>query len=645
MANQASSGGGLTSVTGDVSLGGLLNLFRSDSGSGDCNCDLTFDEETLTVDASECDGDLSTATHCRQTVVTALKDQEVDNIFVHSTGLQHRYRDESVALLSAAGRFMELLGDRDDRLRELAATDPLELASEIDSRVDVISDIGVESGLTQAAAGIESYDELMEPSVGLSISYYYADQAVPENAQLADMKTLDTGSEVRIYERDDRIPLYQIDVFDTNLDRAQREHLVDAYEVIAEGEASGDRAPSRALEMTADDAVDPMLTNVLAKHTHGYGVLEDLFTDPAVSDVYVTSPVAQNPVRVQHDGEAMSTNIKISPQGADALASRIRRTSGRAFSRATPTVDATADLECGAGVRIAGVTDPVADGVAFAFREQAEDKFTLPGLVKNGTMTAEVAGFLSVAVERNAAAMVAGTRGAGKTTLLGTLLYELTPDTRTVVIEDTPELPVESLQSVDRDIQALRTGTGDGPEITPSEALRTALRLGDGALVVGEIRGEEAQVLYEAMRVGANANAVLGTIHGDGADDVYERVVSDLGVQPSSFGATDLIVTVQAYRTPEGRKRRISAIEEVIVGEDDIWFQPLFEIDEDKARPTGRIEKGESRFVDRITGPNEEYATVMREITDRSREIEQLATDGRTDPQEVAAAYADRTSQ
>jgi type IV secretory pathway ATPase VirB11/archaellum biosynthesis ATPase len=284
----------------------------------------------------------------------------------------------------------------------------------------------------------------------------------------------------------------------------------------------------------------------------------------------------------------------------------------------------------------------VADGIAFAFREQAEDTFTLPGLVANGTMPPEAAGFLSVAIERNAAALIAGTRGAGKTTLLGTLLYEVTPDTRTVVIEDTPELPVNQLQIVDRDVQALRTGTGEGPEITPADALRTALRLGDGALVVGEIRGEEARVLYEAMRVGANANAVLGTIHGDGADEVFERVVSDLGVPASSFGATDLVVTVQAYQTPEGRKRRLSAIEEVIVGEDETWFAPLYEIDEDKARSTDRIDRGESRFVDRLTGPAEEYADIRQAIQRRGEKLDRLAKDGRTAPSEVAASYAGR---
>ncbi len=645
MAEKASSDSTLSAVTNGFNLGNLLGFFASESSSGVCQCELTIDDESLIVDADECSGDLATSEHCRNTVITTLRDHNVDNIHVRSTGLQFRYNDEAVSLLTAAGRFIELLGDRDERLAELAANDPLKVGTELESRVDAVADVGGESGLTDAASNAESYDEIMHPSVGLSIAYYYTDPRVPEQAQLTEVKELDGGSEVRIYEREDRIPLYMIDLFDTDLEPEERELLVNAYELIAEGEARGDRAPSRALDMAATETVDPMVTQILAKHTQGYGILEDLFSDPEISDVYVTSPVTRNPVRVKHGGEAMTTNIQISPDGAEALASRIRRTSGRAFSRATPTVDATANLECGTGVRIAGVTDPVADGVAFAFREQAEDKFTLPGLVKNGTMIPEVAGFLSVAIERNAAAMIAGTRGSGKTTLLGTLLYELTPDTRTVIIEDTPELPVKALQSVDRDVQALRTGTGEGPEITPTAALRTALRLGDGALVVGEIRGEEAQVLYEAMRVGASANAVMGTIHGDGAEDVYERVVSDLGVEPTSFAATDLIVTCQAYRSPNGRKRRISRVEEIMNEDDDVWFESLYEVDKDKAQPTGRIDRGESRLVDHLTGPGEEYATIRSEIDERAQFIEELAADGRTNPQEVAAAYAGRGIQ
>lgn len=622
---------------------GLGDLVESETGV--CSCEHEFDDEELLVRADNCDGDLSSSPRCREAVITELVDTDVETVLVRSQGLQLMYGEPAARLLSAAGRFVDLLGDRDDRLREMALQDPLKIVEELDTRVDAISDIGIESGLVQAAEGVDEYSDIMSASVGLSVAYYFLDQSIPDDARLSDVKTLDTGSEVRIYERPDSIPFYKLDIVDTTLEADEREVLLDGYESMAEGDVDGERAASRAIEKVTEDPVDPLLTTVLTKHTRGYGILEDLFSDPAITDVYVTSPVKHNPVRVEADGKTLETNIKLTEDGAAALASRVRRTSGRAFSRAAPTVDATAELECGVDIRIAGVTSPIAESVAFAFREKADDRFTLPRLVKNGTLTPEVAGFLSIAIERNAAMMVAGTRGAGKTTLLGTLLYELSPDTRTVIIEDTPELPVDSLQSVGRDVQALRTGAGEGAEISATDALRTALRLGDGALVVGEIRGEEAQVLYEAMRVGANANAVLGTIHGDGGDDVFERVVSDLGVQESSFASTDLIVTCQSQQTAAGRKRRVARVEEVMSNGEDIWFEPLYEMGENKAQSTGRVDRGESRLIDRLTDPDEEYSQIRADVNRRARFIEQLAEDGRASPDEVATAYADRHTE
>ncbi|WP_255191035.1 type II/IV secretion system ATPase subunit [Natronobeatus ordinarius] len=634
--------GGARSIHDFLSTIGLDGLLGDDDSTGHCDCELAFDDRTLLVDASACSGDLVQSADCRQSVVEALTAREAEAIVVHSNGLKHRYDGDGASILGAAGRFVELLGDRDDVLARDVARDPLGAARGLESRVDVIGDVAVESGLLEAVGTATDYPDAFSPLVGLAIAYYYVDRSIDETARLVDVRELESGSTVRVYEREGQLPLYALDVVDLTLSPERHELLVDGYEAIAEGWVDGDRAPSRAIEYVSEEPVDPTVTSILEKHTDGYGILEDLFADPDVTDVYVTSPVAANPLRVELDGMAMETNVHLTETGAKALASRVRRTSGRAFSRAKPTIDATASLANGRGLRIAGVTDPVAAGIGFAFREQSDDRFTLPALVANDTMPPEVAGFLSTAIERNAAALIAGTRGAGKTTLLGTLLYEVPPETRTVIIEDTPELPVGPLQSVGRDVQALRTGTGDGPEISPADALRTALRLGDGALVVGEIRGEEARVLYEAMRVGANANAVLGTIHGDGAADVYERVVSDLKVEPSSFGATDLVVTVQAYRTPEGRSRRVARVEEVLGNGDEIWFEPLYELDGTRAAPTGRIDRGESQFVNAMAGPTEAYADVRRAIAERTELMETLAADGRITPAEVAAEYTTR---
>ncbi|NUB94014.1 type II/IV secretion system ATPase subunit [Haloterrigena sp. SYSU A121-1] len=637
--------GSLRSVIGGFGVGRVfdsLERFGDSEPPDACSCRVATAGETLVLDAGDCDGDLATAPPCRRTVVDALTDRDARRIVVRTNGLEYQYRGRGVDLLAAAGRFVDRLGDRDDALLATARRDPLAIAGERGRQTGVVADIVRESALVDVAREVENYDAVLSPTVGLTIGHYRIDPTIPGDTRLRDVRSLETGSEVRTYDRPAGVTAYALDVVDLTLSAAERSRLLEGHEAVAEGAVGGERAASRAIDRVSDGPAGSLETDVLTKHTSGYGILEDLFADPRLSDVYVTSPVARNPLRVVVDGESMATNVYLTAEGARALASRVRRTSGRAFSRANPTVDATAVLENGAGVRVAGVTDPVADGVAFAFRERTDDRFTLPELVANGTVPAAPAAFLSVAVERNAAGLIAGTRGAGKTTLLGTLLYELPPETRTVLLEDTPELPVAALQSVGRNVQALRTGSEDGPEITPTEALRTALRLGDGALVVGEIRGEEARVLYEAMRVGANANAVLGTIHGDGAGEVYERVVSDLGVASSSFGATDLIATVQSRRTAEGRRRRLARIEEVISDGDDHWFEPLYELEDGAAAPTGRIDRGESRLVDRLAGPDETYADVRRALETRTNQLAVLAADGRTSPQAVATACAER---
>lgn len=640
--SEGTGGSTARALASTLGLDDLIEVVVSDREEPACTCSVSIEEGTMLLDASDCSGDLVASPACRRTVVETLVDRGVDELLVRDQGIEYGFETQGTELLSAAGRFIDLLGERHDRLAESTREDPLGVAEELQDRVGPLADIGRRAGLTQAGAGVEDYASVLSPSVGLSVGHYFVDLSVSDRSKLEDVSELETGSTARIYSRPESIPRYYLDVVDVQLDPDQRQLILDGYEAIADGLVEGDRLASRAIKFVADDTVDPRVTSVLDKHTSGYGILEDLFADPRVTDVYVTSPVTENPLRVVADGQLMTTNVRLTRDGGGALASRVRKTSGRAFSRANPTVDATASLGNGTGVRIAGVTDPVAEGVAFAFREQAEDTFTLPALVENGTIPPEAAAFLSIAVERNAAALIAGTRGAGKTTLLGTLLYELTPDTRTVIIEDTPELPVSQLQRVDRDIQALRTGTGEGPEITVADALHTALRLGDGALVVGEIRGEEARVLYEAMRVGANANAVLGTIHGDGAEEVYERVVSDLNVPPSSFGATDLVVTVQSYKTPTGRERRLARIEEVIVDGEDIRFESLYETSGAQATSTDRIDRGESRLVSRLTKPTEEYADIRDAIQRRKRVLEELAADGRTSPPEVAVAYGNR---
>ncbi|WP_459192670.1 ATPase, T2SS/T4P/T4SS family [Halosimplex sp. J119] len=642
----------------------LLSRLRGEEDPGECRCRPDFEGDRLVVDANDCPdaGRLESSAECRETVVGALAERDAAAVTTRANGVVRAYEGDAAAFLVAAGRFADAAGFHDERLARLATRDPLAAAREATGRAGPVSRIAAETGLADGAARAREYEDALRPFVGPTVSRSRVAARPPANAELVARRELDTGGVARVYGRpDDAVRTYHLEPVEARFDPESTETLAAAYERLAGGAVSGaERAPGRAVRRVAaeDDPVEEIAA-VLRKHTRGYGVVADLFADERVSDVFATAPVASTPLRVRVDGEAMRTNVRLTRDGAEALASRFRRESGRAFSGADPTLDAavaTGDRR----VRVAAVTDPVSDGIAFAFRAGDREPWTLPALVANGTTTADAAALLSVAVERGAAGLVAGPRGAGKTTCLSALLWEVPPETRSIVIEDTPELPIEALKSGGRDVQALRSSL-DGTGTSPTEALRTALRLGSGALVVGEIRGEEAGTLYEAMRVGANDGAVLGTIHGDGGADVRERVVSDLGVPPASFAATDFLVTLEATETDEGTQRRVSSIEEVRRtgggsrgdpgcasgngdGSDAVGFATLYERDGDALRSTDRIERGNSRLVESLAEPGETYADLRTELTARTSWLANLAETGRTGPETVEPARVDRVN-
>jgi hypothetical protein len=180
------------------------------------------------------------------------------------------------------------------------------------------------------------------------------------------------------------------------------------------------------------------------------------------------------------------------------------------------------------------------------------------------------AGLISFFTDMQATTLIAGSRGAGKTSLLSAVMLEIPMNSRIIVQEDTLELPIGYMKDVGFNIQRLKTRSPISvskteTEVDPAEALRTALRLGDSALIIGEVRSKEAKVLYEAMRIGAAGNVVLGTIHADSAYSVWDRVVNDLEVPTTSFKATDLVVVARPirFKGSSQRSRRIVEITEI----------------------------------------------------------------------------------
>ena len=635
---------------------GLLDRFGGDATderdeNGECACDPVFREPTgastptLLIDADDCPGEgaLATEPDCRATVVSALSNREADAVRVRCDGRERAYDDDAVGLLVATGRFAARVAVHDETLADRARRDPLGAAREATGRAGPVASLAATTGLAAGADRADGYADALSSAVGPTVSNSRLVERPPVDATLVERRDLDTGATVRRY-RTEGGDHYALDPLGNRLDGAALSALAAAHDRLSsdDGVVSDEQALARAVESVGlDDATVAAVERVLGKHTRGHGVLDDLFADPKVSEVTVTAPVSDGPVRVAIDGERLPTNVYLTREGVEALAAHFRRESGRGFSRAAPTLDATTTGPFGGRVRVAGVTDPASEGTGFVFRCHGTSAWTLPALVANGTLSVEAAALCSLAVERAAAGLIAGPRGAGKTTFLSALLWELAPTTRTVVVEDTPELPVETLHDADRDVQAIRTESNDGTDLSATEALHTALRLGDGALVVGEVRGEEAGTLYEAMRVGAASSAVLGTIHGDGVASVVERVVTDLGVPSSSFAATDFLVTLSA-----GDQRRVATIEEVRAADGEVAFETLFELGDDgDAKPTGVVERGNSRLVASLARPAESYADVLSALDERETALSTLVSTGRTEPSVVDAAHRRRVTE
>ncbi len=326
-------------------------------------------------------------------------------------------------------------------------------------------------------------------------------------------------------------------------------------------------AKYRNMTLTEDEIVE--LSEILIRYTVGFGLVEVLLQDEKIQDITINSPPGQSPMFIVHaDFDNCRTNAIITRSEAESWASKLRMISGRPLDEANPILDTEIEIP-GSRARV-GVIAPPLDptGLAFAFRRHRDKPWTLPLFIKQGMLNPLAAGLLSFIIDGNRTLLVAGTRSAGKTSLLASLMVEVMRTYRMITIEDTLELPVRSLMNLGYNIQQMKVASAMSKgttEVPADEGIRTTLRLGDSALIVGEVRSTEARALYEAMRVGALANVVAGTIHGDSPYGVYDRVVNDLQVPKTSFKATDIIVVANPIKSPDGmhRWRRVTSITEV----------------------------------------------------------------------------------
>ncbi|MGA1866305.1 MAG: ATPase, T2SS/T4P/T4SS family [Thermoplasmatota archaeon] len=345
-----------------------------------------------------------------------------------------------------------------------------------------------------------------------------------------------------------------------------------------------------------DIDIPALLGRITAQYTCGYGTMEHFLRDERVQDIYIDSPPMSKPVYVSIGGHipkglegTYATNLHLTDRELRRIVSVLRYHSGLPFSEASPVLECDLELY---NARVTAVGPPLSSGgISIAIRKHSHDPWTLLRLTDVGALTSTASAFLSLSIAGRRTILIAGPRGAGKTSLLGALLFEVDRSQRMIVIEDTPELPVAPLNDHGYKVLGLNVGSSEGT--SAEQALRTALRLGESVLVLGEVRGTETRTLYEMMSAGTAGSSVLGTFHADSAKAVYKRAVEDLGVSRVSFTATDLVV-VTGLVQPKGtrtRYRRVVQIAEVVKDGTPGNFRDLFIYDplSNSLRPTSDL--------------------------------------------------------
>ena len=304
----------------------------------------------------------------------------------------------------------------------------------------------------------------------------------------------------------------------------------------------------------------------LERDMTGFGPLNVMMEDYRIEDISCDG--VNVPVYVWHrDYESIPTNIVFVDRDVlDDFIIQLAHKSEKHISSAFPILDA---MIYGKHRLAATFREEISlRGSTFTIRKFREKPFSITELIKTNLLSPRMAAYFWMLIENKANILIAGATGSGKTTILNALSCFIKPRMKIVTCEETAELnmPTENwVRFVTRESYGL--GTQKMGEITLYDLVKTSLRYRPDYLIVGEVRGEEAFVLFQAIATGHGG---LSTIHAESIESVMKRLVSPpMNIPASHIPLLDAVILIERVRLPrstEGRTygRRIRYIWEVV---------------------------------------------------------------------------------
>ena len=330
------------------------------------------------------------------------------------------------------------------------------------------------------------------------------------------------------------------------------------------------------------------ITEEVLDEVFGLGPLEPLLQDPSISDILVNT---HKQVYVERRGLLESTNVRFRDDShllriIDKIVSQV----GRRVDESTPMVDA----RLSDGSRVNAIIPPLAvDGPLLSIRRFGTDKLMPKDLVERKTLTAGMMDLLEAAVKARLNIIISGGTGSGKTTLLNALSVFISPKERIVTIEDAAELQLKQPHLARLETRPPNL-EGQGA-VRQRQLLINCLRMRPDRIVVGEVRGEEALDMLQAMNTGHDGS--LTTVHANSSRDAVSRLevmvsLANANMQLVSIRqqiASAVNIFVQAARFSDGT-RRVTAITEVTGMEGEvITLQDIFVFEKRGLSPEGKV--------------------------------------------------------
>ncbi len=343
------------------------------------------------------------------------------------------------------------------------------------------------------------------------------------------------------------------------------------------------------------------LKYTVTESVEGLGILGKIIMDPDITEVMING---YDRIFVEKAGKLMRMDEHFeSPEDLVRIVQRFVSSMDRTVDASNPIVDAR--LEDGSRVHV--VFPPVAlDGATVTIRRFSKTPMTVEKLLDYKSITPEVADFLEKVVRSRHNVFVCGGTGSGKTTFLNAISNFIPPWERVITIEDSAELQIKGIPNLVR-METKKANSKEATEITIRDLIKASLRMRPDRIVVGEVRGEEALDMLQAMNTGHDGS--LSTGHANSVEGMLSRLETmvltgsaDLpleAIRQQIGEAVDYIIHLSRLRD---FSRKCMEITEVVGYKNGkIELNPIYKFEEDETstvkKVSGRLHRTENRII------------------------------------------------